>query len=93
VSFIDGNCSRIIPKKTVREQIIREAHHWGHFQVGTTVERIKEKNVWPSLEKDFAQFSQNCKECQRHQKHQKLKHAAKAITVSGIFDRIQIDFI
>ena len=92
VVFHDGSGCRIVPDIESRIKIIRETHHEGHFQSATCVEKIKNRFVWPGMLKEIEDFVKRCEICQRHQKVREVNHPARALEVSGIFDRIHVDY-
>ena len=83
----------IIPRKEKREDIIREAHYWGHFQIESTMERISKNFIWPKMKEQIATFIKACNECQRNHNGKIFDHPARAIKISEIFERIQVDLV
>jgi hypothetical protein len=82
-----------IPKKEKRLDIMKIAHHWGHFQKTSVIEMLKQNYRWPNLEQDVDKFIKACSECQRERRHKIFEHPAKPIEVQQIFDRVQIDLV
>jgi hypothetical protein len=79
--------------KEIRLDLIRIAHHWGHFQKTSVIEMLKRSYIWQNLEQDVDKFIKACSECQREPRHKIFKHPAKPIAVQQIFDRVQIDSV
>ena len=82
-----------IPKIEERMSIMAQAHNFGHFQLESTYDRIKEKFYWKGIVKDIDKFIQSCLTCQRNQKIFPYSHQAIAIPVEGIFDRVGLDLV
>ena len=82
-----------VPIPTERKEIVLKNHLLGHFQVNTTLDRIKENYYWKNMVKDIERVVKECQTCQRHQKQIASNHPAIALEVNGIFDRIGIDLV
>ena len=83
----------LVPKPQEREQIITKAHLLGHFQMRSTLQRIKEKYFWKNMAQDIQEVIDKCLTCVRHQKVQTKRQPAIALQVDGIFDRIGMDIV
>ena len=76
-----------------RRSIIENAHLAGHFQVTTTIERIRRLYKWPGLSRDTEFYIQQCRSCLRNKKYAVSSHPAMSVEVDGIFDRIGMDLV
>ena len=83
----------IYPKPIDREEIIKKAHNFGHFQFQSTYNRIKVKYFWKNMIKEIWRVIRCCTTCQRHQKIKPLSHPALALEVDSIYDRIGLDLV
>ena len=81
------------PKLEERAGIVLKAHLLGHFQLATTLDRVKAEYYWKNMGDDVAKIINKCLTCQRHQKVPAVYHPAIAIEVDGIFDQIGIDLV
>ena len=83
----------IVPRKEERNMLILNAHLLGHFQILTTVNRLKEKYYWKTMKDDVKKVIDNCMTCIRHQKVPEIHQPAQALAITGIFDRVGIDLV
>ena len=82
-----------VPKIEERAKIIEKNHTLGHFQVNSTYNRIREKYYWVNMIADISKTIKKCLTCQRNEGAPILDHEAKALKVTGIFDRIGVDLV
>ena len=80
-----------VPKPSERRDITTRAHLLGHFQVESTLSRLKEEYYWRNMIKDVELVVSQCVECRKEHRVVPMEHPAKALEVSGIFDRVGID--
>jgi RNase H-like domain found in reverse transcriptase/Reverse transcriptase (RNA-dependent DNA polymerase)/Ty3 transposon capsid-like protein/Integrase zinc binding domain/Chromo (CHRromatin Organisation MOdifier) domain/gag-polyprotein putative aspartyl protease len=88
---VDGKVLEV-PKPEDRLDIVKSAH-LGHFQVESTISRIKGKYYWKKMNKNVEDCIKNCLPCLRHQPSNKLEHPARNLTINGVFDRVGIDLV
>jgi Integrase zinc binding domain len=89
----DSDFKYQVPQLTDRRQIVERAHLLGHFQVDTTLQRVQEQYFWRKMIKDVESVIKQCLQCKRHHDQQVLDHPAKALAITGIFDRVGIDLV
>jgi hypothetical protein len=82
-----------IPTKHKRQEIIEKAHLLGHFNITTTIERIKEIHYWKNITRDVETYISKCINCLRNKKFINLEHPARALKVTFIFERIGMDIV
>jgi hypothetical protein len=90
---LDDVKSLIVPKLDERNHIIASVHCLGHFQLESTMDRLKVEYFWKNMEGDVISYIARCMTCQRNQKVPALYHKAHAIEVEGVFDKIGIDLV
>jgi hypothetical protein len=78
---IKGNFNLEVPKIEARTKIIEDNHLLGHFQVDSTVKRIKEQYYWKSMHRDVKRYIQNCLACNRHRQGRILTHPARSTEI------------
>jgi len=84
---------KILPKESERLEIIEKAHIFGHFQLESTVSRIRETHNWRGIVEDVKRFIKQCEVCLRHQKVRKLDHPAQVTNVTQLFEKIGMDLV
>ena len=52
-----------IPEPKLRENIVKQAHEFGHFQIESTLERIKESYYWKKMADDVKKIVSTCIIC------------------------------
>ena len=63
----DDNVREIVIDKNRQQQLIKEAHSFGHFAARQVYERLKNDNVeWPGMLKDINVFLDGCSTCQKY---------------------------
>jgi transposase InsO family protein len=62
-----------------------------HFQTITVYNELKLKYFWPRMMKDIDFWVKSCLTCQRNQKFHPIEHPARALPITGLFDRICVD--
>ena len=82
-----------IPHKSLRKEIILNAHLLGHFQTLSTMNRIKEKYWWKGMERDTIDVIAKCIPCQENHALIHKEHPARATQISYIHERIGIDLV
>ena len=80
-----------VPKPSERLEVATKAHLLGHFQVESTLNRLKEQYYWRNMVRDVELVVSQCEECRKEHRVVPMEHPAKALEVSGIFDRIGMD--
>ena len=60
VSIKNNDQLLLIPRIGNGEAIIEKAHHWGHFQLDSTIERLQTQYFWTSMTKHFDAFIKKC---------------------------------
>ena len=71
--------------------IATKAHLLGHFQVESTLSRLKEEYHWKNMLRDVERVVSQCEECRKDHRVVPMEHPAKALNVNGIFDRVGMD--
>ena len=82
-----------IPEPKQRDKIVKEAHEFGHFQVESTLGRVKESFCWKKMAEDVKRVVSSCIVCKENQLVPKINHPARTLKITGIFDRIGIDLV
>ncbi|CAF0850122.1 unnamed protein product [Brachionus calyciflorus] len=82
-----------IPSPEKRRDIIDIAHSFGHFQVDSTFNRLKDDYYSNTMLDDVRGFVHQCQICLRNGKAGFMYHPAQATTVSKIFKRFSIDLV
>ena len=91
---IKGNSKLLIPKIEDRNKIIDENHAASaHMGIDSTMNRIREKYIWPKMYKQIEDFKRNCKICIRNDNHLVYNHPAMANKITNINDEISFDFV
>ena len=80
-----------VPKAADRMDIATKAHLLGHFQVESTLSRLKEEYHWKNMLRDVERVVSQCEECRKDHRVVPMEHPAKALNVNGIFDRVGMD--
>jgi hypothetical protein len=91
----EASNKRIIVPEAARNEVIQELHSRtlsGHLGSKKTIEKVKERFIWPSMTKDIKAFISSCDICNRV-KHKRFTPRAplKPIVCSNVFDLISID--
>ena len=81
----------IVPPQCVRAELIDTAHRLGHFQVKSTVERLRKRYFWSKMWPDVQSHIDRCHPCIRHEPKPEMHHRAHAIEVDSVGDMIAID--
>jgi len=84
---------KLVPRPEERSDIILRAHLLGHFGIGSTINRIRERYYWKNLDKDVESLVKQCLQCKRNNKQKIVHHKGIAIRVYKIGDRIGIDIV
>ena len=82
-----------VPRKELRQKIVETAHLLGHFQVETTLKRLQEKYYWPKMYELVKQIIASCLICQKFERSRIYDHPARALPVTGLFDRVGMDLV
>ena len=91
---LDKPFNTIIPKVEERTAIIKEAHSFGHFKVEATYNRIKQQGItWPRVKADIAKYIAKCHDCLLFDMQAPINSKARALPVTGMFDRVGIDLV
>jgi len=89
----DGTKKLKVPKIQDRHELIKKAHLLGHFGTQSTKERLQESYWWKGMTKDVEHMVDNCLTCGRHKLESVKESPAKALEVTGIFERIGMDLV
>ena len=79
------------PRKEERASIIAAAHNLGHFKTKATYNKIKVTHYWKQMINDITNYIKKCTICIRADAVRPIHHAALALDVTGIFERVGID--
>ena len=82
-----------VPPVEERINIIKNAHLLGHFQLTSTMNRIKEEYYWYRMLNQTSEYISKCEPCQRNEKSRAWNHPAMTMSSDVLFDKIQIDSI
>ena len=80
-----------VPRPQDRIELATKAHLLGHFQVESTLNRLKEEYHWKNMLRDVEKVVAQCEACRKEHRVVPMEHPAKALKVNGIFDRIGMD--
>jgi hypothetical protein len=84
---------KLVPKPEKRSEIIMRAHLLGHYGIGSTINKIRERFYWKNLDKDVESLVKQCLQCKRNNKQKIVYHKGTAIRVYKIGNRIGIDIV
>ena len=87
------DCLLEVPQQSRRHDIIDQSHLLGHFQVQTTLERIRRKYYWPHMLQDVEAVIRQCQPCRQNQFQVSYDHPAISLPITGIFDRVGMDLV
>jgi hypothetical protein len=82
-----------VPKLEDRRKLVEQAHLLGHFQAKTTEDRLMSRFYWPTMKDDIKLVIENCLPCLRNKLVPVEEHGAKALPITGLFDRVGIDCV
>ena len=68
-------------------------HLIGHFQADSTFDRLNRDYFWRKMKDQIAHVIKQCEVCARNEREKILSHPARAIPISGIFDRVGCDLV
>ena len=68
-------------------------HLIGHFQTDSTFDRLDRDYFWRKMKDQIAHVIKQCEVCARNEREKILSHPARAIPISGIFDRVGCDLV
>lgn len=81
------------PRIELRQLIVERAHLLGHFQVETTLKRLQDSYYWRKMIDDVRKVIERCDTCKRFEHSKVYDHPARALPITGLFDRVGIDLI
>jgi len=81
------------PRPDLRNDLIIKAHSFGHFQVESTYNRLKELYFWKNMIRDIKFVVKQCNICQRNAKTIPKFHPAQATEVNFVFKTVSIDLV
>ena len=81
------------PELKDRDSIVESAHLLGHFQAESTFNRLKDRYYWKKMMDDIYRVIRNFETCKRFEHSKVVNHPAKALPITGLFDRVGIDLI
>ncbi|GBN07152.1 hypothetical protein AVEN_149611-1 [Araneus ventricosus] len=80
--------------ETSRKIVFDSIHYLSHFGGKATVKLIKDRFIWPTLQKSCTQFSKNCISCQSNKKaRHSMCPVGKFPLISVRFKNIHLDII
>lgn len=84
----------VVERKEERERLIIE-HHQGraHFGIKATFDALRMNFFWPSMYQDVKDYVKACTICQRFEAPRNMNDVICRIPISGIFQRIALDFV
>ena len=87
----EGN--KEVPKINDRAELVLKAHLLGHFQVETTLKRLKATYWWKKMVDDVERCISNCRNCKENHRVIPVEHPAKATFIRNVGERIGIDLV
>ncbi len=79
------------PRKGERTSITAAAHNLGNFkQTMATNNKIKVTHYWNQKIKEITNYIKKCKICIRADEVRPIHHAALALDVTGLFERVAL---
>jgi len=82
---------KTVPFKEDRPRLIEQAHLLGHFGIESTYNRLEEDYFWKNMLNHVQIFIKKCMQCARNKSFTPIEHPAKAIPITGMFERIGMD--
>jgi len=80
-----------VPFKEDRTRLIEQAHLLGHFGIESTFSRLEEDYYWKNMLNHVQLYIKKCMQCARNKSFTPIEHPAKAIPITGMFERIGMD--
>jgi hypothetical protein len=82
---------RLVPVPGDRLKLAEQEHECGHFQCDGTMKRLMLKYYWKNMHQTVKQVVDQCESCKKNHVVKPIEHVAKAIKVTGVFDKLGID--
>ena len=86
-----GEKELIIPKLDEREDLIVQAHQFGHFATESTYNRLKERYFWRGMKKDIEKEIFKCLDCLQYKTVSNLEHEARVTKIDKIYKTVAVD--
>ena len=83
----------VVPPQDKRVELIEKTHLLGHFGIQSTVNRLRSEFHWNKMVHDVTRVLKQCLVCKRNTKLPSIEHPARALPVTGLFDRVGIDLV
>jgi hypothetical protein len=84
---------KIVPEPSMSFELVLSEHLIGHFQFKSTFDRIDRDYFWAKMKDQIAHVIRQCEPCSRNEREKIFNHPARAIAISGIFDRVGCDLV
>ena len=84
---------KIVPEPSKRFDLVMSEHLIGHFMFTSTFNRIDRDYFWAKMKDQIAHVIKQCEPCARNEREKIFNHPARAIPISGIFDRVGCDLV
>lgn len=91
IYFTKNGVKVIVPEEMDRLDIAMEAYNFGHFGVGATMARVREKYFWKNMYIMVEKVVKACATCCRHTDGEKIESPARPTIVSGLFEKVGMD--
>jgi len=80
--------------ETLRQQVFAFVHNLSHPSGRSTLQQIRQKYVWPSMNRQVISWCRNCMACQRSKIHKHNHLLPDKINVpGGRFDHVHLDIV
>jgi hypothetical protein len=82
----------ICPPENKRDNILKEAHNFGHFNAESMIKTIHDDGLhWNNIYKEAAEVAKSCIDCARHNIQKKGYHPIRPIMANLPMDHIAFD--
>ena len=77
-----------------RHKVFRKLHSLSHPGVKASIKLIKDRYIWPSMERDIRTWCRECQQCQSAKVHRHTKPGYSfQIPASGRFEVVHVDIV
>lgn len=90
---ISTNHVRPFVPESLRQLVFKKMHNLSHPGTNITVEMVRERFVWPGMNKQIRGWVKNCLQCQKCKVHRHTKSIIEGIPVVARFKHVHIDLI
>ncbi|KFD69464.1 hypothetical protein M514_18336 [Trichuris suis] len=91
---VSADQPRVYLPAGLRAPVFQSVHGLSHPGVRATKRLLTSRFVWPSMQRDIAQWARSCVHCQRAKVHRHTKSAPKKFPLpSARFDHVHVDIV